>query len=190
MSGCAHGEAEAALARLDRRAFLRLAAGAAAVGLLPTGCRGVPEHLAPAAPAALKVLSPRAYATFQALAMRLGGPPVAAAVEARRIDPALAADAWVARLPALGGALSQGLALLEWGVWPLLPKGRPFTALGGAAQDRVIASLVHSRLDLKRDLYRGLKGLATLVVYADPAARVWTGEPGPFDADGIAAAMR
>jgi hypothetical protein len=107
----------------------------------------------------------------------------------RRIDPARAADLWVARLPALSGPLVQGLWLLEWGVAPLVAKWRPFTALDGAGQDRVLEDLMRSRLDLKRDLFKGLKSLAMLVTYSTSESRTLVGYPGPFDAAGIAAAM-
>src|SRR5690606_2934464 len=117
------------------------------------------------------------------------GPRAAAAIAAGALDPAGAADAWVARRTSLRDALEQGLALLEWGVWPLLPKVRPFTSLDPAGQDRVVADLQRSRVDLKRDLYKGLKSLASLGVYAAPAARPLVGFPGPFDGPGIAAAM-
>jgi len=180
-------DAERALAALDRRAFLRLTGALAATGLLPAGCGGVAPELAP--PTELQALSPRGYATFQAFAMALAGPRAAAAIAARELDPAAAADAWVARLPALGAALGQGLALLEWGVWPLLPKWAPFTGLDLAGRERVLEDLQRSRLAVKRDLYKGLKSLATLAVYAQPAARRLTGFPGPFDAAGIATAM-
>jgi len=96
----------------------------------------------------------------------------------------------VARLPALGGALAQGLVVLEWGVWPLLPKWRPFTGLAGVAQDRVFENLQQSRSNWKQDLYHGLKSLGMLVIYAQPQARTLVGRPGPFDREGIAAAMR
>jgi hypothetical protein len=181
--------AAASLAALDRRAFLRLAAVAAGTGLLPTGCGGVPPVLAPPPDAVLGVLSPRAYATFQAVAMRCVGPRGAEAIQARRIDPARAADLWVARLPALAGPLVQGLWMLEWGVAPLVAKWRPFTALDGAGQDRVLEDLMRSRLDLKRDLFKGLKSLSMLVTYSTPASRALDGYPGPFDAAGIRAAM-
>ena len=176
-------------ARLDRRTFLRLAGAAAAAGVLPTGCGGVPAQLNPPPDLHLQVLSPRAYATFQALAMRCVGPRGAEAIRARRIDPARAADSWVARLPALAGPLTQGLAVLEWGIAPLVAKWRPFTALDGARQDGVLEDLMRSRLDLKRDLFKGMKSLAMLVTYSDPASRAWDGYPGPFDAAGITAAM-
>lgn len=182
--------AEAALARLDRRAFLRLAGLATAAGVLPVGCGALPPALAPPPGLPLAVLSPRAYATFQAFALRLVGPACGALIVERRIDPAAAADAWIARLPALAGALGQGLAVLEWAVWPLLPKLAPFTSLAPDAQDRVLENLLRSRVALKRDLYRGLKSLATLTVYTQPAVRSRLGHPGPFSAEGIRAAMR
>lgn len=175
--------------RLDRRGFLRFAGVLAAAGVLPTGCTGVPSELNPPGDVDLQVLSPRSYATFQAVAMRCVGPRGAEAIRARRIDPARAADAWVARLPALAGPLVQALWVLEWGVAPLVAKWRPFTALDGAGQDRVLEDLMRSRLDVKRDLFKGLKSLAMLSFYADPASRALVRHPGAFDAAGIAAAM-
>jgi hypothetical protein len=181
--------AERTLASLDRRGFLRLAGALAATGLLPTGCGGVPPELAPPAGLRLAVLSPRAYATLQAFALRLVGPRAAAAIRVGRLDPAAAADAWVARLPALAAPLGQGLWLLEWAVRPLLPKWRPFTALDTGAQDLVLEDLSRSRMDAKRDLYKGLRSLVMVGVYAQPAARELVGHPGPFDAEGIREAM-
>lgn len=179
----------AAFARLDRRGFLRLSALLVGAGVLPTGCRGVPEEWRPPADVALARLSPRGYATFQAVAMRMVGPDGSAAIRARRIDPARAADQWAERVPALAGPLLQGLGVLEWGIAPLVAKWRPFTALDGAAQDRVLEDLMHSRLDLKRDLFRGLRSLALLTFYSDPASRAAIGHPGALDAAGIALAM-
>jgi hypothetical protein len=48
---------------------------------------------------------------------------------------------------------------------------------------------MRSRLEAKRDLFRGLRSLAMLTFYADPRAQAFAGYPGPFDAAGIAAAM-
>jgi len=177
-------------ARLDRRGFLRFAAALAATGMLPAGCGGVPAQLNPPAGVDLQVLSPRSYATFQAVAMRCVGPRGAEVIRAGRIDPARAADLWVARLPALAGPLVQALWVLEWGVAPLVAKWRPFTALDGASQDRVLEDLMRSRLDLKRDLFKGLKSLSMLTFYSDPASRALDGYPGAFDAAGIVAAMK
>jgi hypothetical protein len=186
----AERDARAALAALDRRAFLRLAGAAAAAGLLPAGCGGVPEVLLPPPGLALRVLSPRSYATFQAAALRLAGPRSAVLVGTGALDPAATADAWLARTPALGAALGQGLALLEWGIWPLVAKLRPFTSLDGEAQDHTLEDLMRSHMDVKRDLFKGLKSLAMLAVYARAAARPLVGYPGPFDRVGIEAAMR
>ena len=179
------------LLRLDRRAFLRACAALAASGLFPAGC--AEPALLPGPGVRLGMLSPRAYATFQAVALRQVGPRGAEAIRAGirtgRIDPARDADAWIARVPALAGPLMQGLWLLEWGVAPLVAKWRPFTALDGAAQDRVLEDLMRSRLDLKRDLFKGLKSLVMLTFYSNAASREVTGHPGAFDATGIAAAM-
>ena len=182
-------EAVEPFARLDRRGFLRFAGALAAAGVLPSGCRGVPSELNPPGGVDLQVLSPRSYATFQAVAMRCVGPRGAGAIRARRIDPASAADGLVARLPALAGPLVQALWVLEWGVAPLVAKWRPFTALDGAGQDRVLEDLMRSRLDLKRDLFKGLKSLSMLSFYSDPASRAQVGYPGALDASGIVAAM-
>ncbi len=168
-------EVVAAFARLDRRAFLRLAGAAAAVGILPVACRE-----APPAGASLSILVPRAYATFNAAAARIVGPRGAQLIRAREVDPARAADAFAARNPAIAATLGAALALLEWVPWPLAPKLRPFTSLDGAAQDRVLDSLMRARIDLLRDVFKGVKSLAALTFYANPATRPLTGFPGPF----------
>ena len=178
-----------ALLRMDRRGFLRLAAAGVTFGSV--GCRGsgVPAALESPPGLALRALSPRGYATFQAAAMGLVGPRGAEAIRARQIDPAAAADAWVARLPELGSTLDQGLWILEFGVRPLVAKWRPFTALDPAGRVEVLENLMRSRWDVKRDLFQGLKSLAMLGFYANPAARASVGHPGPFDRAGIAEAM-
>lgn len=182
----AESEVARDLAKLDRRAFLRLAGAAAALGLLPVACG---EGIAPGLE--LRRLSPRAYATFNAAASRIVGPRGAELIRAGAVDPALAADAFVDRNPALGASIGAALALLEWAPWPLVPKLLPFTALEGVAQDRVLDALMRSRIDLLRDVFKGVKSLAALVFYANPATRGLTGFPGPFGSAEvpIAAAM-
>jgi hypothetical protein len=181
--------ARAHLARLDRRGFLRGAALLGASSLFPAACAERSAGPRPPPDLVLGMLSPRAYATFQAVALRQVGPRGAEAIREGRIDPARDADAWIARVPALASPLLQGLWLLEWGVAPLLAKWRPFTALDGAGQDRVLEDLMRSRLDLKRDLFKGLKSLVMLTFYSNEGSRVVTHHPGPFDAAGIAIAM-
>jgi hypothetical protein len=182
-----------ALAPLDRRAFLRLAGLALAAGLAPSGCaRAFPDWMRPPAGAPMRVLSERSYAVLAAASARLVGGEGAVWIAAGRVRPAATADAWLAGVPALAGPLSQGLALLEWGVFPLLGKLRPFTALDAGAQDALLHELLHSRLGLKRDLFRGLRSVAYLTFYADPEVRPLIGHPGPFarGAVSIADAMR
>lgn len=173
-------ELSRAAAMLDRRAFLRLAAVAAAAGLLPSGCAKVPAVLAPPADLALTVLSPRAYATFTAVATRVIGPQGAKLIASRTIDVGAAADAWLVRTPALAGPLTQALAVVEFGVWPILRKVRPFTALEGTAQDLVLDDLMRSRVDLKASIFQGIRALSLLSFYSSAASRTLTGYPGPF----------
>ncbi len=184
--------AERSLDALSRRTFLRLAGAAAAGGLLPSGCGGVPEDLRPPADLRLVQLSSRAYATFNAAAMRMLGPMSAREIAEGRIDPARAADAWMAREPTLAASLGQALLVLEFGVYPLLAKWRPFTQLDGVAQDRVLSNLMLSHVDLKCDLFKGLKSAICIAYYADPASRVVSGFPGPFGGGevSVADAMR
>jgi hypothetical protein len=183
-------ELAAAGAALDRRAFLRLLGIAGGVGILPSGCTGVPEALAPGT--ALRTLSPRTYAVLSAAAMRIVGPRGATLIADRTVDVGLLADGWLARMPALAGPIGQALLLLEFGVWPVLGKVRPFTALDGAAQDAVLGECMTSRLELKRAVFRGVRSLVLLTFYGAPATRALTGFPGPFgnDAVTIADAMR
>lgn len=188
-----HAALEAALAPLDRRGFLRLVGLALAAGLAPAGCaREAPAWCLPPEGLALRALSPRGYAVLTAAAARLVGGAGATRIAAGDARPAATADAWLASLPGLAGPVAQGLALLEWGVHPLVAKWRPFTALAPAAQDAVLADLARSRLGPKRDLFRGLRSLAYLAFYADPAARPLVGHPGPFGRGGVpvADAMR
>ena len=132
---------------LDRRSFLRFAGVAAAAGVLPSGCGGVPATLAPPADLSLAVLRPRAYATFTAAALRIVGPRGRRAhrharrstSDGSRTRCSRARRRWPRRS-------SQALVVLEFGVWPLVDKVRPFTSLAGQAQDAVLADLARSRL--------------------------------------------
>lgn len=178
-----------ALAALDRRSFLRLAGLVAASGLLPAGCAPeLPAQLRPPQGIALRALSARGYATLTAATARLVGEPGASWIADGRVRPAASADAWLAATPALAGPLAQGLVALEFGVWPLLGKLRPFTALVPAQQDALLEELAGSRLALKRDLFRGLRSIAFLSFYADPEVRPLIGHPGPFGRGGVAIA--
>jgi hypothetical protein len=176
------GDAElrAALGELDRRGFLRLAGAAVGLAVAPLGCRGAAADLAPPAEANLAVLDARSYAVFTAAAAGLIGGPGGEWILSGRVQTALAADAWLARVPGLGELLTQGLLVLEFAPWPLLPKLRPFTELAPAGRATVLRDLMTSRFDWKRDLFKGLKSLAVTTFYADPASRLLVRYPGPF----------
>jgi hypothetical protein len=167
-------------AALERRTFLRVAGALAAASVLPIGCGGVPERWAPGAGAPLAVLSPRGYATFTAAAARLVGPTGSALIAQRAVDVGRTADGFLVRAPSLAGPFAQALLVLEFAVWPLVPKARPFTALGGPAQDGVLDALMRSRFDLARQVFAGVRSLAMLAFYSAPASRAVSGYPGPF----------
>ena len=172
-------------AALERRAFLRVLGSLAAAGMLPSGCGGVPERWAPDPERGLTVLSPRGYATFTAATARLVGPTGGALIERRGVDVGRTADGFLARAPSLAGPFAQALLVLEFGVWPLVAKARPFTALGGPAQDVVLDDLMRSRFDLKRQVFAGVRSLAMLAFYSTPASRVVSGYPGPFGSEAV-----
>lgn len=152
------------LAELDRRTFLRLLGATASAGVLPLGC----------------LSTARRSAVLRAAVRRVVGPAGAALIDAGTVDPDAAADAWLARLGPLADALEGALLALEYGVWPLVPKLRPFSALDDASQDAVLANLRDSRWSVKRQLFAGVKSLACLLYYSDPASHAAIGYPGPF----------
>jgi len=168
------------LGALDRRGFLRLAGALAAAGLVPAGCGGVPEGLAPPPGLALRHLTPRTWAVFQAAALRIVGPGPAALVRAGAFSPASLADAWLDRAPELAEPLRQGLLVLELAPRPLLPKWRFFTRLPDDAQDAVLDHLMRADAAWKRALFQGVKSFACLTTYSSAPARALTGYPGPF----------
>ncbi len=154
------------LLALDRRGFLRLAGLAAGAGLLPAGCADAPTGQGPPPDLALTRLTPRSYAVLNAAAARVAGPRGAALVREGRVDPARTGEAFLAGSPDLAGPLGQALLLLEFGVWPLLGKLRPFTALDDAGRDAVLAELRDSRLALKRRAFNGIRSVCLLCFYA------------------------
>lgn len=179
---------EQALAPLGRRSFLKLTAGALA-GILPAGLEncgdrirrrsGVPEDVDPV------FFSPRTYAVLNQVTMRMVGARGARLISAGRVDPAATADAWLADLGAVAEPFQTGLWVLEYGIWPLLAKWHPFTALAPADQDEVLVDLMRSRLAAKRQLFGALKTFGCLAFYADARTRGLTGYPGPWGGRGI-----
>jgi len=177
------------LSALDRRGFLRLLGAAAGAGLLPAACAREPAG--PSAPSALRYLSPRGWAVLNAAAARIVGPQGAQLVSAGVVDPALGADRFLAGAPSLVEPLGQALLVVEFAVWPLAPKLRPFTALAPEAQDAVLAELAASRFATKRRIFGGIRAMALLGFYAAPEARALTGYPvgSPHPGASVADAM-
>jgi hypothetical protein len=170
------------IAALDRRGFLRLVGLAAAAGVLPAACTRAPAALP--APPGLRCLSACSWAVLNAAAARIVGPPGAALVAEQRVDPALRADAFLAAAPSLAGPLEQALLALEFAVWPLLPKLRPFSALGPEGQDAVLAHLAGSRIATKRRVFAGIRSVALMGFYGAPEARALVRYPmGAADPD-------
>jgi hypothetical protein len=165
------------IAALDRRAFLRLAGLAAGAAALGTGCGGVPPELLPPPGAALRHLTPRTWAVFTAAAARIAGPAGAQRIAAGRLQPGAHAEAFLASAPTLAAPLRQALLALEFGVPPLLAKLRPFTALAPSGQDAILDELMRSRFETKRLLFGGVRSLALLACYGDPASREWIDYP-------------
>ncbi len=176
-------ELERSLAQLDRRGFLRLTGAVAAAGLLPAGC-SAPDRFAPPPDLDLRVLSPRTYATLSAASDRLLGAEARARVEAAGFDLAARADARLAETPALTGLVQQALLALEFGVWPLVPKLRPFSRLDAPTRDAVLGSLARGPLDLSRALFQGVRSFTWLAYYGDTVSHAAIRYPGPFGGPG------
>jgi hypothetical protein len=166
-------------AALDRRAFLRGLGLAAGAGLLPTGCDGAPRHFAPAPGQELRHLTPRTYAVLTAAAERIVGGRGADWIRSRQVDPGAHADAFLATAPEFAPALGQALLALEFGVFPLIGKLRPFTSLGEAGRDAVLSELAGSRLLLKRMLFGGVRTLSLLGFYSARETHALIGYPDP-----------
>lgn len=165
------------LAALDRRGFLRLVGVAAGAGLLPSGCGADAARFGPPAGTALRALTPRTYAVCNAAAERIVGERGAAAIRARTIDPAERIDAFLASSPELVAPVRQALLALEFAMPPLSGRLPPFSALGDAARDAVLADCLHSRLALRRQLFNGVRTFAALGFYGSRASRALIGYP-------------
>ncbi|MCB9681636.1 MAG: gluconate 2-dehydrogenase subunit 3 family protein [Alphaproteobacteria bacterium] len=177
---------------LTRRGLLGVGLGGAA--LLAVGGIGValrPTVLRePAMP--LQALSPRAFSVLAAVADRVcpggDGAPTAAAVHV-----AEKVDALMATLPsAVAAELEQALMLLENALAGLVLDGRPrtFTASTPAQQDVILATWRDSSLQLRRQVYRAVRGLTAAAYHGSPETYASVGYPGPPDFSAFLAARR
>ena len=169
---------EGAAWRMDRRGFLRTAAGGtvvvAAASLVPGGCsRDYPQ--AESAGVTLQSLSPKEYAVARAAAEALlVDVPVSPDAVARGIDAELALAGDPMRTD-----MKTVLKLMEHGT-VLSFKPRRFTALSPAQRRAVLHDWATSRINLRRAAFGALKGFVVFFAYIDPATRPLTGFQGAW----------
>lgn len=58
--------------------------------------------------------------------------------------------------------------LLQWAVWPLAPKLKPFTKLTALEQEQYLLSWQHSRVYTKQLLFRTVKSTLLMQLFASP----------------------
>jgi Gluconate 2-dehydrogenase subunit 3 len=131
-------------------------------------------------PEGLRVFSPREYAVLDAVAHRLVRPR-AGWPTVEEVGVALAADRIAERTePSARKELKQLLGLFENGLAGFLfgARTRPFTALDGEEQDRVLGEWRDSALAIRRTGFTALRTLVLAGYYRSP--RVWPpmGYPG------------
>lgn len=166
-----------------RRRLLQVGLGGAA--LLAVGGVGValrPGVLrAPSAP--LQALDPRSFSTLAAVADAVC-PGTEVYPSAAGVGVAEGIDALLASCdPGMTDELTQALMLLENALVGLLLDGRPvaFTALSPATQAEVFEGWRTSRIGVRRQIYKALRGLCASVYYAHPDTWPGSGYPGPPD---------
>ncbi|MEP7123431.1 MAG: hypothetical protein ABJE95_21065 [Byssovorax sp.] len=169
---------------MNRRRFVQRGLFGAAVLLLGGGGLSLypTRHLAsPSKP--LRVLDDRGFQVIVAVAARvITAPDADPALLAERIDESLSRVS-----PEAQADLASLVGLFENALPGLLLDGRatPFTRLGGAAQDRALASWRDSHLVVRRSGYHALRRLCFVAYYGDE--RAWPGihYKGPPDVNGF-----
>ena len=163
---------------LDRRGFLRSAAGGSAAvaiaAVLPAGCApAYPERAADGS--ALQAMTPKEYGVARAAAEALlVDVPVRADAVATAMDRELA----IAGDP-MRTDMKTVLSLMEHGPALSLRRKR-FTALSPEQRRRVLHHWATSRFNLRRAAFQALKGFVVYFAYVDDATRPLTGFPGPW----------
>ncbi|HUF51116.1 MAG TPA: hypothetical protein VMN60_09800 [Longimicrobiales bacterium] len=169
---------ENAATRMDRRGFLRTAAGGSAAvavaSLIPAGCApAYPERAADGA--ALQSLTPKEYAVARAAAEALlVGVPAQPDAIATAIDRELVLAGEPMRTD-----MKTVLTLMEHGTALSFQRKR-FTALSPARRRAVLDDWATSRFNLRRAAYGALRGFVVYFAYIDDATRPLTGFPGPW----------
>jgi hypothetical protein len=160
---------------LGRRRFIAVAGGAiaAAAGAVAV-VRSRGYVLPEATRAKLVALSAWHYVVVQNLARRIVAPDVTdgSVPSPDEVDVAGFVDGYVAGMPpALRRDLFRAFAMLEHAAPLAVGCASRFSRLGPVDQDRVLASLESSPVDLLRGAFDGLKSLALMGYYRDP--RTW-----------------
>lgn len=164
--------------QLDRRGFLRSAAGGSAAvalaSMLPAGCSAdYPQ--ASADGATLRALTDKEYAVVRAAAEALlVDVPVDPAAIAAAIDSELelAGDPVRADFKAMLG-LIEHLTILQF-------RRHTFTELPEAARLRYLESWATSRMALRRGAYQALRGFVVYFAWVRDDTRALTGFDGPW----------
>jgi hypothetical protein len=166
---------------LSRRSFLGL--GLVGAGLLALGGVGLRPTVLRAATKPLRALDERTFSVLAAFAERVapggGAFPAASGVQvAEKVDALLATCA-----PGMVAEIKQALLLFDNALAGLLLDQRPstFTACDPATQDAILESWKSSRLDLRRRVYKALRGLCAGAYYGSPEVYAAIGYPGPPD---------
>lgn len=179
----------------NRRRFLQV--GLLGAGVLALG--GVGLALRPGALRAprrpLRVLDATAFSVLAAVAERVapGGtgadgarfPPASEVLVAEKLDELLSTSD-----PAMATELTQALLLLENALAGLVLDGRPraFTACTPDEQDVILEAWRTSRLQVRRQVYKALRGLCASTYYGSPEVFAAVGYPGPPDFRGAVGA--
>ncbi len=166
---------------LSRRSFIGLGVGGAAV--LSLGGIGLrPTALRPSA-APLVALDARTFSVLAAFAERVapgGGafPPASAVKVAEKVD------ALLATCPAsMLAEFKQALLLFDNALAGLMFDARPstFSSCDAQTQDAIMESWQNSRLDLRRQVYKAIRGLCAGAYYGSAEVYAAVGYPGPPD---------
>lgn len=168
---------------ISRRRFLRaglvggaLLAGAAVVGRQLSG-----YHVDAATAQRLRVLSPKEYLVLQAVARRVVAPDGPDAPTADQVDAALAADAYLAKLPPwVQRDVAALLQLVEHGSSLFRFRGTRFTHMSAAEQDATLQDWARSSLTVRRQGFQALRTLSFLGYWRDDRTWPLIGYSGPM----------
>jgi len=166
---------------LSRRSALRVGLGV--VGLAAAGGVGLALHTGdlPAAPSTLQVLDAHTHGVVAAVTATMlpAGPgrpdPLALGI------PALVDQHMATMHPADQAELLQGILLLDNALVGLLMDGRPrtFTACDPATRRATLEAWRTSDIEVRRVVYKALRGLIVAAYWGHPDLYAAAGYPGP-----------